>query len=1080
MSKSSIIGQLRVILGLDTAAFEKGLDDSQRQLIRAAKSYEQIGRRIEGIGRSLSIGLTLPLVAVGGAALKMAANFETAMNKVEGATGAGGAQLKSLRDAALAFGRDKTVTATATEAATAMENLAKNGISVTDMLGGATAATLRLASATGGDYGQAADLTTALMNQFGISAGKLPKVVDQVSGALVESKLDFDNYAQAVGQAGGVAGNVMPFEEFNAAIAATATSFSSGSDAGTSFKTFLQRLVPQSKEAAGMMKKLGIDFFDAGGKMKPLAAIAQILQDKLGGLSDKARTNALQTLFGADSSRTAVALMTQGAAGIERFTAAIDKASAQTQIDARLKGWAYSINLVQKAFENAAIRLGDSGFLGALTEVAVGVANLIGAFSDLPTPVLHVIGLFAGVAAAVGPVVFVTGKLLGVWGAMLQLGPRLAIMFAATAASETAVAGAGLTAAGAMTALRGAMTFLTGPWGLLIGGIAAALTLWAFSAEKADQATQDAEAGLRKLAAAHGGAKTATEALDKATGAAAGTMKSAAAQAQELATKLYGVEAGAKAAMLALARQRLTEAKAQQARVQGEDTRTPFARMMGVQKGASRVDKADQAAAQRKVEGTAKMVELAQLEYDSARIDAVAGDINRRFGSGRPTPVAPAGTSNPDLSNGSGGNARAKHGPSPEELARRREELRLEVEIQAAEDRGDTMQAQGLRDQLDLQRRIKDYESAGLKTDAARVAAAADLKTLAASRAEAMRREVEIDQRAMELENASIAGNGVLRDSLERQAYLAERVAFWRSKLPTLEQATAAAMADQAKHEAAIATARASQAASAEAQRQISLAQARGDTEEHIRLLQQTEDIRRRSEDLQRGADGQAPLDKAKADAQATTEALQSEQARQTGIFRDTIKGGLRAALDGNFGSWFSSWWKDRVAKGMEDALNSLADLIESLFSKAGQGGSGGGDGIGGLLSTIGTAFGSIFGGGGGGGGAFAQSAGMSEGLGGGFEGFKGGGSFKVGGRSGIDANLVSFRATAGELVNVTKGGDRGASGASPTLVFQNDFRGADADAVTGIKSRLDRMERELPGKIIGTVSDAKTRGVLR
>ena len=39
-------------------------------------------------------------------------------------------------------------------------------------------------------------------------------------------------------------------EDFLTVLAATSSSFASGSDAGTSFKTFLQRLTPESKKAA--------------------------------------------------------------------------------------------------------------------------------------------------------------------------------------------------------------------------------------------------------------------------------------------------------------------------------------------------------------------------------------------------------------------------------------------------------------------------------------------------------------------------------------------------------------------------------------------------------------------------------------------------------------------------------------------------------------------------------------------------------------------------------------------------------------------------------------------------------------
>lgn len=50
----------------------------------------------------------------------------------------------------------------------------------------------------------------------------------------------------------------------------------------------------------------------------------------------------------------------------------------------------------------------------------------------------------------------------------------------------------------------------------------------------------------------------------------------------------------------------------------------------------------------------------------------------------------------------------------------------------------------------------------------------------------------------------------------------------------------------------------------------------------------------------------------------------------------------------------------------------------------------------------------------------------------------------------------------------------------SVSLTFHNDFRGADSTAVAGITARLDRMQAELPAKIVGTVKDAQSRFIIR
>jgi hypothetical protein len=53
-------------------------------------------------------------------------------------------------------------------------------------------------------------------------------------------------------------------------------------------------------------------------------------------------------------------------------------------------------------------------------------------------------------------------------------------------------------------------------------------------------------------------------------------------------------------------------------------------------------------------------------------------------------------------------------------------------------------------------------------------------------------------------------------------------------------------------------------------------------------------------------------------------------------------------------------------------------------------------------------------------------------------------------------------------------------AGPALSLTFQNDFRGADADAVSAINARLDRLQNEMPGLIVSTMEDARSRFIWR
>ena len=78
---SLIVGALRAVFGADTAAFEKGVDKVDRKLKSSRRQFEQFGKKVQGVGKSLSVGFTVPLAALGIASFKTA----TSMAELESA-----------------------------------------------------------------------------------------------------------------------------------------------------------------------------------------------------------------------------------------------------------------------------------------------------------------------------------------------------------------------------------------------------------------------------------------------------------------------------------------------------------------------------------------------------------------------------------------------------------------------------------------------------------------------------------------------------------------------------------------------------------------------------------------------------------------------------------------------------------------------------------------------------------------------------------------------------------------------------------------------------------------------------------
>jgi len=72
-----------------------------KALSTASGKLEAFGSKITGIGKKLSIGLSLPLAAAGGAAIKMASDFEESLNKVNVAFGSASGTVKDFAQTTL-------------------------------------------------------------------------------------------------------------------------------------------------------------------------------------------------------------------------------------------------------------------------------------------------------------------------------------------------------------------------------------------------------------------------------------------------------------------------------------------------------------------------------------------------------------------------------------------------------------------------------------------------------------------------------------------------------------------------------------------------------------------------------------------------------------------------------------------------------------------------------------------------------------------------------------------------------------------------------------------------------------------
>ncbi len=128
---------------------------------------EKAGDKIADVGTTLTIHVTVPIAAAGTAAVKTAADFDSAMSKVAAVSGATGDELDALRDKAREMGAKTKLSAS--EAADAMNYMAMTGWKTGDMLEGIEGI-MNLAAASGEDLAITSDIVTDALTAFGLSA----------------------------------------------------------------------------------------------------------------------------------------------------------------------------------------------------------------------------------------------------------------------------------------------------------------------------------------------------------------------------------------------------------------------------------------------------------------------------------------------------------------------------------------------------------------------------------------------------------------------------------------------------------------------------------------------------------------------------------------------------------------------------------------------------------------------------------------------------------------------------------------------------------------------------------------------
>lgn len=379
--------RLYVEVEANIAGLERGLSRAQAQLIATKRVAEaqtnamaRGSKRSSGAmaGMASSAKMLAGAAGIGGLALVMTsairkgAAFEKQMAATRAVAGANTREMAKLRKQAMdlgpAFGYG------ATEAAAAQTELAKGGLSVAQVYGGAFKSAITLAAAGELSMADAATYTVNAMKTFGIQGKNSAQVADALAMAAMKTTADVSDFGMALTQGGAAARSAgLSFKDTMTVLGALAEIGVKSSDAGTSMKAAFLQLLNPTKQQAEAAKKAGLNFLTQNGEMKDAIQISEMLRSKTEGMTRAQRTALFSTLAGTDGLRTLLALYDQGPKKLQNLERALGRegAAVETARD-KQRGMHGDLKRLSAEWESAQITFAT----GIAPGLADGVSDL--------------------------------------------------------------------------------------------------------------------------------------------------------------------------------------------------------------------------------------------------------------------------------------------------------------------------------------------------------------------------------------------------------------------------------------------------------------------------------------------------------------------------------------------------------------------------------------------------------------------------------------------------------------------------------------------------------------------------------
>ena len=395
-----------------------------QQAAIVGEKMKSLGMSMQNVGRSMTMYVTAPLVAGAASGVKAYAEVDKTMTLTNKTMGNSASQAKLLSDAM----KDAAMNSTfgMEDAATASLNFARAGLSAEEAAS-ALAPAMNLAAGEGGNLDTVSAGLVATINAFGDSFDKTTNYADVFAAACNNSALDVDTLANSMSVAAPVFATA-GYSVNDAALylGVMANAGVDADKAANSLKTGMARLAKPTKEAATMMDKLGISMFDENGKAKDSVTVQKELHDAFAGLSEQEQMAAAAAIFGKNQMSPWLALIRTAPEDVNSLSDSINNAAGTTKsmADAMMSGFGGSIEKLKSTLDVLKTTIGEV-LSGSLQPIITKITELAEKFIHADAKTQKLILTLAGIAAAIGPVLLIGGKLMVGIGNVLAAAPKI-------------------------------------------------------------------------------------------------------------------------------------------------------------------------------------------------------------------------------------------------------------------------------------------------------------------------------------------------------------------------------------------------------------------------------------------------------------------------------------------------------------------------------------------------------------------------------------------------------------------------------------------------------------------------------